>query len=139
MHASLTRAPLIAVGLFLAVATIVAADEPQNRRQAPQQLESQRCWKDREEIENPDVHGRPSIPMPEELLAERLLSPSLQLKVCIDSSGKVVRTLRLKSSGNDKVDDYYRTEWSKRTFKPVMRNGAPIESVVTVAILWNLK
>lgn len=100
-------------------------------------MKAERCWKDGEEIENPDSRSRPPIVLPEYLWKEAVRMPAIRIKLCIDPSGKVARVIQLESSGNDKVDDYYRTEWSKRSFKPVMRNGQAVRSVATVATQWN--
>jgi hypothetical protein len=98
---------------------------------------AERCWKDREEIGNPDSRRRPPIVLPEHLWKEPVRIPAIRTKLCVEPSGKVSRVIQLESSGNDRVDDYYRTEWSKRTFKPVMRNGQAVRSVATVATQWN--
>jgi hypothetical protein len=96
-----------------------------------------RCWEDGEEIENPDSRDRPPIVLPERLWKEPVRVPAIRIKLCIAPSGKVARVIQLESSGNDRVDQHYRAEWSKRTFKPLMRNGGAVRSVATVTTRWN--
>ncbi len=114
------------------------ASVAQNReKNQSKQVKSERCWKDGQEIENPDSRGRPPVLLPEHLWKEPVRVPAIRVKLCINASGKVSRVIQLESSGNDKVDEYYRAEWSKRTFKPVIRNGHAVQSVATVVTQWN--
>ena len=116
---------------------LLARPVPQNAGSQRLPTKDERCWKDGEEIENPDVRGRPSITLPERLWNESVRIPATRLRLCIEPSGKVSRAIQLASSGNDRVDEFYRTEWSKRTFKPVMRNGSAVQSIATVTTQWN--
>jgi hypothetical protein len=123
------------IGCAAGPAAVSLAQSPDNHRS--KQPKAERCWKDGEEIENPDGRGRPPIVLAEHLWKEPVRIPAIRIKLCVEPSGKVSRVIQLRSSGNDKVDEYYRTEWSKRTFKAVIRNGQAVRSVATVATQWN--
>ncbi len=116
---------------------LIKSDVQQETHRGSATGDERRCWKDLEEIENPDTAGRKTPVLPEFFWNERIKVPAVRIKLCIDHQGKVVRSVLLNSSGNTKVDHYYLVEWSKATFKPIERNRKPVPSVFTVSTRWN--
>lgn len=100
---------------------------------APQTKEQAQCWPGGE-VKNPGVSARKPPPLPERLSGAVIQRSLVSLKLCIDSVGKVDRTMILNSSGNKDVDAFYVSELSKWAFKPAYRERVPVPSVVVVAI-----
>ena len=96
-----------------------------------------RCWTEAKEIQNAGRKGRQAPPLPDRFNGADVRQTAVVLKLCVDSDGRVARTIVLVSSGNDAVDDFYREELSKWTFDPPIRRGKRVVSVSTVAINWN--
>jgi hypothetical protein len=87
------------------------------------------CWPEQPEIGNPNP-PKPGQPLsPPRKNAKTRLS-MLDLKLCVNEEGKVVRVIVLKSSGDRDVDRYYVREMLKRTFAPVEREGKKVRTVV---------
>lgn len=97
-----------------------------------------RCWKDSEEVKNPDKTPRKTPLLAERFERVKVRRSVVVLKLCIDSSGNVARTVVLTSSGNTEVDDFFRSAVSKWTFEPATKDGEPVPSVYTIAVSWTV-
>ena len=106
-------------------------------QQARNPQREQRCWKEAEEIVNRHSARRTASPLPARFDGEKVDRTAIVLKLCIDASGDVVRTIVLTSSGNKAIDGFYKDTLSKWQFKPVIKNGVAVPSVATIAVNWN--
>jgi TonB family protein len=97
------------------------------------------CWKDIEEVKNPDVRAKKMPVLPASLASATVKRPLVALKVCINESGEVPRSIVVTSSGNRKVDQFYQDTVSRWKLKPVIRNGKPTPSVANVSVTWNIR
>jgi hypothetical protein len=116
------------------VSKLLASDQVASQRGAAKTEHP--CWTDGEELINPDRTKRAPILLPKHLWNAKVKMPGVGIKLCIDASGKVVRSFVVESSSNNEVDEYFRSEWSKVSFKPLLKSGKPVRSVVTMRSQW---
>jgi TonB family protein len=126
---------LLGAGCSQSVALGLGSDT-QSRSRMNQQ--TPRCWAGSgEETKNTDGAGRKAPPLPERFENAKVLRTAVVLKLCVDESGKVAKTLVVTSSGNTDVDSFYREAVAGWIFKPAKRGGVVVPSVFTMAVNWN--
>jgi TonB family protein len=126
---------LLSAGCSQAVALGFEIDT-QPRSQMNQQ--TPRCWAGSGvETKNTDGAGRKAPPLPERFENAKVRRTAVVLKLCVDASGKVARTVVVTSSGNTDVDSFYRAAVAGWTFKPATQDGVAVPSVFTIAVNWN--
>ena len=95
-----------------------------------------RCWPGREVV-NPGIKGRKPLVMPGAVAALPVTRTIVALKLCVRVDGAVERVLVLRSSGNPKVDAFFREALMKWTLAPVLEGGRAVNTVAEVAITFH--
>jgi TonB family protein len=112
--------------------------ESDTQRRSQMNRQTPRCWVGGgEETKNADGAARKAPPLPERFENANVRRTAVVLKLCVDVSGKVARTIVVTSSGNTEVDAFYRAAVAGWTFKPATRDGVAVPSVFTMAVNWN--
>jgi TonB family protein len=109
----------------------------QKDQQSSSAQKQKSCWKGSQEIPNPDVRGRKAPPPPKRFDGAKVGRTAVVVKLCINADGQVAKSILLTSSENQEIDEYYRDLLSTWKFKPILRDGVPVPSVVTIAVNWN--
>jgi hypothetical protein len=73
--------------------------------------------------------------LPNDVTAQ--ITGQLVLKLCIDTTGHVARTLTIRSSGSAGVDKLVVDNFARRQFKPVVRNGVVVPSAMWVTSIFD--
>ena len=124
--------------LLLMISGTASADygsQSETDRAKPTAKPDTRCWKGTEKA-NPDAAGRKAPLLPKRFDDAKVLRTVVVVKLCIDHTGQVSRTIVLTSSGNDDVDQFYRDALKKWTFKPLSNDGVT-PSIATISVNWN--
>jgi TonB family protein len=98
--------------------------------------EPETCWGSSKEVKNRDRTRRIPPPLPAKLASVKVQRTTVLLKLCIDTSGRVARTLVVVSSGSKDVDEYYRSAVAKWTFEPAVSEGERVKSVFLLSVGW---
>lgn len=121
---------LSALAAFVGLQAVVASRAP------AKDLAYERCWRPVDEAENDDrIFG--SFPrLPPELRQERVSKGVVSFKLCINSAGAVASALTRVSSGNKKVDDFFRKSLLKWKYRPrrISSENRPSIAFVTVTL-----
>lgn len=119
---------------ILASATAAALSSPSATNAASKSPPTASCWQAQDEVQN-DLRASGSVPrLPTELQQERVKRAVVAFKLCIDQGGDVVRIVTTTSSGNTKIDAFFRDSLAKWRYHP-RRVGAetrPSVAFVTV-------
>lgn len=92
------------------------------------------CWQQQDEVEN-EVRESGSVPrLPATLRQEKVKGSVVAFKLCIDNAGAVASVVTRVSSGNTKIDDFFRSSLSKWKYHPrrVASEDRPSVAFVTV-------
>jgi len=101
----------------------------QSAKQAP------RCWTDA----TPEVDSGPRIGgdwpnLPPELTGLRLSAPRATFKLCVREDGTVEKVLKLLSSGESAVDDFYCRELGRWRYQPKKVHGSATRTTQLVTV-----
>lgn len=111
--------------------------------QAPKKMqpknEEPACWTAVRGVRNPDIANRRLPMLPAELASEKVTRTAAVLRVCVDTRGSVDQAWASVSSGNPKVDAFFRSALLKWKVKPVLKHGVPVRSVGVVAVNWSIQ
>jgi TonB family protein len=77
--------------------------------------------------------------LPSTLASATVKRRIVALKLCIDETGQVSRSIVVTSSGNRNIDRYYQDQVSRWTLKPVMQGQKPRGSVANISVTWNVQ
>jgi hypothetical protein len=72
--------------------------------------------------------------LPPSLRGVSIQKPRVTFKLCIDDAGRVRRALKLLSSGNADVDDFYCRQFRSWTFAPQRVEGVAVNTVELVTV-----
>jgi hypothetical protein len=97
------------------------------------------CWvRDEPENRSRAISGVEPVrlsDLPNDVTAQ--ITGQLVLKLCIDTTGHVARTLTIRSSGSAGVDKLVVDNFARRQFKPVVRNGVVVPSAMWVTSIFD--
>ena len=129
---------LVLVTAAMAILSIVeSAAAPGARQASVKKITEARCWPGIDERLNADRRRRLLPRLPARLAREPVKQRAIALKLCVDENGKVARTIVVISTGNSKIDQFYRTAAEEWTFEPLRKQGSTAPSVVKKSLVWN--
>lgn len=121
--------------LTLLLALSIEADQASTTATAPRKTRpTPTCWQAQDEVQN-DQRESGSVPrLPAELRQEKVTRAVVAFKLCIDQGGRVTQIVTSTSSGNKKVDAFFRDSLSKWKYHPrrVGSEDQPSIAFVTV-------
>jgi TonB family protein len=117
------------IGLLLVLLHVAGTTSEQVERvpksASPRELQ-QFCWDGTSEVKNPDVAKRKLPQLPAKLASANVQRHMVTLKLCIDATGHVARSLVIISSGSAEVDQFYRDAVARWNLRPPVRDRQSI-------------
>ena len=119
----------------IVISTLLSSHSSQAQRVSPSRTPS--CWGDANDVKNSDTTKQIVPLLSPHLAAAKVSRRVVTLRLCIDGTGRVARSIVLVSSGNKAVDQFYRDAVGKRKYRPAESAGKAVPSAVDVSIGWN--
>mgnify|MGYP003353598692 CR=1 FL=1 len=137
MTARRSRPKIRLATLAIVIACFQPVGESLSAGQRAGNMVEERCWGKGPELANADGRPRRFRPLPTSLARHPVTRQSVVLKLCVDRAGGVARALMVTSSGDKEVDQFFQNQALRWEFRPLVKDGNQVSSVVRVGSNWN--